>query len=52
MGDRMDNYELAMMGVKIASEILHINAPEVRFLLTKIQMKEVLMQSLIQSYIL
>ena len=31
MGDGMDNYQLAMMGVKIASKILHINAPEVRF---------------------
>jgi len=27
----MDNYELAMYGVKIASKILQINAPEVRF---------------------
>ena len=35
MGDGMDNFELAMMGVKIASEILHINAPEVRFFIDK-----------------
>jgi len=35
MGDHMDNYELAMMGVKIASKILHINAPEVRFFIDK-----------------
>ncbi|MDT8337494.1 MAG: hypothetical protein RQ856_06685 [Candidatus Izemoplasmatales bacterium] len=35
MGDGMDNYQLAMMGVKIASEILHINAPEVRFFIDK-----------------
>jgi len=27
----MNNYELAMVGVKIASKILHIDAPEVRF---------------------
>lgn len=31
----MDNYELAMMGVKIASKILHINTPEVRFFIDK-----------------
>jgi len=31
MGVYMDNFELAMVGVKIASKILHINAPEVRF---------------------
>lgn len=35
MGDGMDNYQLAMMGVKIASKILHINAPEVRFFIDK-----------------
>src|SRR5690554_5309684 len=35
MGDGMDNFELAMMGVKIASKILHINAPEVRFFIDK-----------------
>lgn len=33
MGVHMDNYELAMVGVKIASKILHLNAPEVRFLM-------------------
>ena len=35
MWDGMDNFELAMMGVKIASKILHINAPEVRFFIDK-----------------
>jgi hypothetical protein len=35
MGDHKDNYQLAMMGVKIASKILHINAPEVRFFIDK-----------------
>jgi len=32
----MDNYELAMMGVKIASKILQIDAPEVRFFIDEI----------------
>ncbi|MGE4378585.1 MAG: hypothetical protein AB7E16_01575 [Candidatus Izemoplasmatales bacterium] len=35
MGDHKDNYQLTMMGVKIASEILRINAPEVRFFIDK-----------------